>query len=101
MRRYIAIGALTLLPGCAVWSDGATVDYSRLLNIPITFIAGGGSTGGSTSPWEADKGWKQNSSKEYYGAPWSSQNIGDLKFINYSSGKTAVCHTVHGVEFCN
>ena len=59
MRRYIAIGVLTLLPGCAVWSDGATVDYSRLLNIPLTFIVGGGSTGGSTSPWEADQGWKR------------------------------------------
>ncbi len=101
MRRYIAIGALALLPGCAVWSDGATVDYSRLLNIPITFIAGGGSTGGSTSPWEADKGWKERSSKGFLNAPWSTNQVGHLKFHNYPNRMSVVCHTVSGIEFCN
>lgn len=58
---------VAFLSGCAVFSDGATVDYSRLFNIPLTFFSDGGS--GTQQPWEADTGYKQN--RGIYGnQPW-------------------------------
>ena len=48
-RAIIAVLVTILLSACAFFSDGASVDYSRFVNIPVTV----GLVGGS-APYEAD-----------------------------------------------
>ena len=94
--------------GCAVFSDGAVVDYSRLFNVPLTIAigGGGGALSGESSPWEADTGYKQK--RGIWGnEPWSTwSHSGPTKasFINHTDqwgGRTETCNTVGEFTFCN
>jgi len=100
------IWVLLISTGCAVFSDGAVVDYSRLFNFtPVVTIGAGGDMGGQ-NPWEADTGYKEK--RGIYGnEPWSTwSHSGPTKasFINHTDqwgGRTETCNTVGEFTFCN
>jgi hypothetical protein len=106
------IAAILLLfsGGCAFFSDGAIIDYSRLINIPLTI----GSAGGHSAPWDADYGYKSRQDRSYVGIPpWSSSSIdiegtdSSLEFKNYRSQSgpwthdIVTCRKVGKITFCN
>ena len=85
--------------GCAVFSDGATVDYSRLFNFTPVFTVGMGGDMGGNNPWEADEGYKQ--ARGLYGLePWSTWSHDDVEFKNYK-GRIETCNTIQDHTCCN
>ena len=97
LKVIISILVSLILTSCAVFSDGASVDYSRFLNVPLTvgFVSG-------PAPYEADPGskthrsWKGNE-------PWSTwtHKPSNVEFRHYKHGPTVVCNTVQGIRYCN
>jgi hypothetical protein len=92
--RILALALI--VSGCAVWSDGAVVDYSRFINIPLTISGGGGS---SQMPWEADTGYKQN--RSWTGnEPWNTTRFGAYTIHNTPIG-TKTCVDTGYTTLCN
>jgi hypothetical protein len=88
--------------GCAVFSDGATVDYSRFLAPTFQLF---GFSGGGSQPWDADSSGKNH--KSWQGnEPWSTwTHSSGVEFNHYKqpSGRnvTVTCSTISGIRFCN
>ena len=105
VAALIALVIAVLLGGCAVFSDGASVDYSRFLAPTFQVFSLGGSDGGS-QPWDADPGTKTHRSWQG-NEPWSTWSHGDVEFRNYrgsDKGKkhtVVTCRTLSGIKFCN
>jgi hypothetical protein len=101
----IVLTVVLILNSCAFFSDGATIDYSRMF-APTFQLFGGG---GHSEPWEADTGYKANRTESYSGfPPWSSYDVEiegspapKMEFHHMNDGGTVTCRTVGKVRFCN
>ena len=96
LKVIISVLVALILTSCAVFSDGATVDYSRFLNVPLTigFITG-------PAPYEADPGSKTHRSWQG-NEPWSTwtHEPSNIEFRRYKNGPTIDCHTIQGFKHC-
>ena len=96
LKVIIAVLVAILLTACAFFSDGASVDYSRFINVPLTvgFVSG-------PAPYEADPGTKTHRSWQG-NEPWSTwtHEPSNIEFRHYRGAPTVVCNTVQGFRFC-